>query len=242
MSKLNLIVNSTTHTLDVPESRTLAQLLRYDLGLTGTKIGCEEAECGICSVIVEGQTVDSCIYPAFKAQNGSIETIEGIAQNGDLHPLQDAFIEHGAVQCGFCTPGLLMTSAALLENNPQPSEDEIKVALKDTFCRCTGYSSVMRAIRSASQVMCGEPSLAVNEPAVDEPMNSISRSEKVQDVRERVTGRAKYTDDYVFEGMLFALTLRSKYPHARVLSIDTERAKAVPGVRAVLTAADVPGE
>lgn len=243
MSQLQLTVNSVSHQLDIPQSRTLAEVLRYDLGLTGTKIGCNEAECGICTVHVNGVPINSCIFPAFKAQGAEIRTIEGLAPAPDqLHPLQDAFIEHGAVQCGFCTPGLLMTSAALLENNPQPSEDQIKVALKDTFCRCTGYSSVMRAIRSASQVMCGEPSLAVNEPAVDEPMNSISRSEKVQDVRERVTGRAKYTDDYVFEGMLFALTLRSKYPHARVLSIDTERAKALPGVHAVLTAADVPGE
>ncbi|MFP4323443.1 MAG: (2Fe-2S)-binding protein, partial [Anaerolineales bacterium] len=137
MPELNLTINGTDYTRDVPASRTLAQFLRYDLGLTGTKIGCEEAECGICTVLVDGLPVDSCMYPAFKAQGRSITTIEGLA-NGNLHPVQQAFIDHGAVQCGFCTPGLIMTSAALLEENTDPSEKDIKIALKDTYCRCTG--------------------------------------------------------------------------------------------------------
>ena len=110
MTELTLIVNGTQHTLDVPQSRTLAEVLRYDLGLTGTKIGCAEAECGICTVHVDGVPTDSCIYPAFKAQGRSITTIEGLAQADQLHPLQSAFIDHGAVQCGFCTPGLIMRS------------------------------------------------------------------------------------------------------------------------------------
>src|SRR3990170_1155787 len=109
MPELTLTVNGLPHTLNVPESRTLAQVLRYDLGLTGTKIGCDEAECGICTVLVDGVPVDSCLYPAIKAQGASILTIEGLAQNGELRALQRAFVEHGAVQCGFCTPGLIMT-------------------------------------------------------------------------------------------------------------------------------------
>src|SRR5437588_473702 len=133
MTQLTLTINGTTHTLDVPESRTLAQVLRYDLGLTGTKIGCEEAECGICSVIVDGQTIDSCIYPAFKAQNATIQTIEGVANGSELHPLQKAFIEQGAVQCGFCTPGLIITAKRLLDTNQNPTDRDIKVALKDTY-------------------------------------------------------------------------------------------------------------
>jgi aerobic-type carbon monoxide dehydrogenase small subunit (CoxS/CutS family) len=152
LSKLTLTVNGTRHELDVPESRTLAYVLREDLGLTGTKIGCNEAECGICSVIVNGQAVDSCIYPAFKAQGAEIQTIEGLAQGDELHPLQRAFVEHGAVQCGFCTPGLIMTAKDLLDKNPRPTRHDIKVALKDTFCRCTGYVSVFNAIQAALHV------------------------------------------------------------------------------------------
>jgi selenium-dependent xanthine dehydrogenase len=247
MSELQLTVNGKNHTLDVPESRTLAQVLRYDLGFTGTKIGCEEAECGICTVHVNGVPVDSCIYPAFKAQGKAITTIEGLATvdaNGEehLHPLQQEFINHCAVQCGFCTPGLIMTSAALLENNPNPTDTDIKVALKDTYCRCTGYTSVMQAIKSAAAVKRGDKPLTINEPAVEEQTANISVSHKVQDIVDRVTGRAKYSDDLNFPGMLFARTLRSAHPHAIVTRIDTSKAKALPGVRAVLTAADIPGQ
>ncbi|MFO7322569.1 MAG: molybdopterin-dependent oxidoreductase [Chloroflexota bacterium] len=242
MSRLNLIVNGIEHELDIPESRTLAEVLRYDLRLTGTKIGCNEAECGICTVHVDGVPVNSCIFPAFKAQGRQVTTIEGLAEGEQLHPLQEAFIEHGAVQCGFCTPGLIMTAAALIRANPQPDDQDIKIALKDTYCRCTGYASVIQAIKSAASVVRGEGKLPVNEPLVEEPMTYISRSQPVPNVQDRVTGRAKYTDDYVFDGMLYARTLRSRYPHARVLRIDTSKAKALPGVRAVLTAEDIPGE
>ncbi|MBZ0299305.1 MAG: molybdopterin-dependent oxidoreductase [Anaerolineae bacterium] len=247
MSQLNLTVNGTAHTLNVPESRTLAEVLRYDLGFTGTKIGCEEAECGICTVHVDGVPVDSCIYPAFKADGKKISTIEGLATHDaegeeHLHPLQQEFINHCAVQCGFCTPGLIMTSAALLNENSNPSEQDIKIALKDTYCRCTGYTSVMQAIKSAGGILRGDGPLPVNEPAVDEPTANISRSLKVPDIVDRVTGRAKFSDDYTFPDMLFARTLRSAYPHAVVLHIDTSRAQALPGVRAVLTAEDIPGE
>lgn len=242
MSPIEITVNGHDYRMEVPESRTLAQFLRLDLGLTGTKIGCEEAECGICTVLVDGVPVDSCIYPAFRAQGRSVTTVEGLAHGEELHPIQSQFIRHGAVQCGFCTSGLMMTSAALIEENPDPSEQDIKVALKDTYCRCTGYTSVMDAIRSAARQQRGEAPLPVNEPAVDEPMDVISRSVPPQEVHEKVTGAAKFTDDYVFPGMLFARTLRSPHPHARILSISTEKAAALPGVQAVLTYRDVPGE
>lgn len=242
MSELQIMVNGTEHRLDVPQSRTLAEVLRYDLGLTGTKIGCEEAECGICTVHVNGIPVNSCIFPAFKAQGAHVLTIEGLARGEQLHPLQEAFIEHGAVQCGFCTAGLIMTGAALIDENPNPDDHDIKVALKDTYCRCTGYVSVINAIKSAAAVKRGEAKIPVNDPVVSEPMHTVSRSEKIQDSIERVTGRAKFTDDYVFPGMLFARTLRSRYPHARILRIDTSKAESLPGVQAVLTHKDVPGE
>ena len=242
MTVLTITVNQHDYQVDVPESRTLAHLLRYDLGLTGTKIGCEEAECGICTVLVDGVPVDSCIYPAFKAQGRQITTIEGLADGETLHPLQENFVNHGAVQCGFCTPGLIMNATALIDSNPDPSDDAIKSALKDSLCRCTGYSSVMQAIKSAARVKRGLPPLPVNDPVVDEPMDVISRSVPPQEVVEKVTGRAKFTDDYTFPGMLIGRTLRSPYPHAKVIGINTDAAKALPGVHAVLTAADVPGE
>ncbi len=242
MSQLEITVNGQAYTLDIPESRTLAQLLRYDLHLTGTKIGCEEAECGICSVLIDGTPVNSCIFPAFKAAGRSVVTIEGLAHGEDLHPLQSNFIAHGAVQCGFCTPGLIMTSAALLDEHPDPTDADIKHALKDTYCRCTGYTSVIRAIKSAAkQIQTGEP-LPVHDPHVSEPLDVISRSVPPQEVRAKVTGKALYTDDFTFPGMLYARTLRSPYPHAKILSINTEAAQAHPGVQAVLTHKDVPGE
>lgn len=242
MTELNITVNGKNYSLEVDESRTLAQFLRQDLGLTGTKIGCEEAECGICTVWVDGQSVDSCIYPVFKAEGSHITTIEGLAQGDELHPMQKNFIDHGAVQCGYCTPGLIMTSAALIEDNANPSEHDIKVALKDTLCRCTGYSSVIRAIQSAAAEKRGEGALPVQDPPVAEPLSVISKSVPPIEVREKVTGKAKYTDDYSFGGMLFARTLRSPYAHAKILSIDTSEAENLSGVHAVLTHKDIPGE
>ncbi|MGQ9849646.1 MAG: molybdopterin-dependent oxidoreductase [Aggregatilineaceae bacterium] len=242
MSKLLLTVNDTPYDLDVPESRTLAQVLRYDLGLTGTKIGCEEAECGLCTVLVDGTPVDSCLYPAFKAQGARITTIEGLARNGDLHPLQKAFVEHGAVQCGFCTPGLIMTAKALLDRNPNPTEHDIKVALKDTLCRCTGYVSVIRAIQSAARELRGEEPLPWPGVPTVPPLKAVGQPVPPQEIVDKVTGRAKFTDDYAFPGMLIGRTLRAAYPHARIRRIDTSKAKALPGVHAVLTHEDVPGQ
>jgi len=242
MSTLNLIVNGKKHTLDVPESRTLADVLRLDLGLIGTKIGCEEAECGICTVQVNGIPVNSCIYPAFKAQGADIITIEGLEQNGELHPVQKAFIEHGAVQCGFCTPGLIMTSKALLEENPRPTEHDVKVALKDTYCRCTGYTSVFNAIESAASDLRGEGAIPWGGVNTVPPLKAVGQPVPPQEIVDKVTGHAKFTDDYVFEGMLIGRTLRAAYPHARIKSINTSKAKALPGVVAVLTHEDIPGD
>lgn len=243
---LTLTLNGTPITREVFPSRTLAQFLRLDLSLTGTKIGCEEAECGICTVLVDGTPVNSCVYPAFKAQGKTVTTIEGLAEQTpageSLHPLQRNFINHGAVQCGFCTPGLIMTASALLEANATPTDDDIKHALKDTYCRCTGYSSVIQAIKSAACERRGQAPLPVNDPTVSEPMQVVSRSVPPQGVVGKVNGTAKFTDDFVFEGMLYARTLRSPHPHARIKAIRTAAAQALAGVRAVLTHADVPGE
>jgi selenium-dependent xanthine dehydrogenase len=242
MAPLKLTVNGQHHDLDVPESRMLSQVLRYDLGLTGTKIGCQEAECGSCTVLINGLPVDTCTFPALKAQGAEVVTIEGLAQDGELHPLQKAFIEHGAVQCGFCTPGLIMNAKALIDENPDPSEHDIKVALKDTLCRCTGYTSVINAIQSAASELRGEGAKSWEAAQTIPPLNAVGRPVAPQEVVDKVTGRAKFTDDVTFPGMLVGRTLRAAFPHARILKIDTSQAKALPGVCAVLTHEDVPGE
>ena len=258
MPELTLTVNGVQHTLDVPPHRFLAEVLRYDLGLTGTKIGCNEAECGACTVLVNGRSVDSCIYPAFKAQNATVLTIEGLgeqwrqahaavdaasAQGGDvLHPLQEAFIVHGATQCGFCTPGLIMQATTLLGENLDPSDDEIKHCLKDTYCRCTGYTAVLRAVRAAAEKMRTGQMSAPELPEVVAPLQQIGRPLPRPDAVDKVTGKAMYADDYHFDGMLYGATLRSAHPHARILAIDAREAQALPGVHAVLTYRDVPGD
>ena len=229
-------VNGRLVELDIAPSAFLADVLRGQLGLTGVKIGCNEAECGICTVLVDGVPVNSCIYPALKAHGASVETIEGLACNGQLHPLQQAFIDQGAVQCGFCTPGLIMTAKALLDANPQPDEEDIRHALKDTYCRCTGYVSVIAAIRQAAG-QNGHLELPDTRPA----LNVVGRPLPRPDAVAKVTGAAKYTDDYTFPNMLHACTLRANIPHARIVRIDVSKAEALPGVAAVLTHKDVPG-
>lgn len=241
MPNLRLQINGEWKSADVAPGAFLVDVLRETFGLTGTKVGCNEAECGICTVLVDGVPINSCIYPALKANGARVETVEGLAQDGRLHPLQQAFIEHGAVQCGFCTPGLLMTAKALLAQHPSPSEDDIRHALKDTYCRCTGYVSVINAIRDAAAKLRGEPGVAPSLPNTKAPLKAIGQPLPRPDAVAKVTGAAKYTDDYVFPNMLHAATLRAGVPHARIVRIDTQRAKALPGVVAVLTHADVPG-
>src|SRR5579859_5835311 len=243
MAILTLTVNGSEVSLDIAEQRTLAEFLRYDLNLTGTKIGCNEAECGICTVLVDGVPINSCVYPALRAQGREVLTVEGLEHDGQLDPLQEAFIAHGAVQCGFCTPGLIMTARALLDGNDHPSDGDVKHALKDTYCRCTGYQSVMRAIQSAASARRGEGHIAPAIPATDHAdLNVVGQSLPSQEARAKVTGKALFTDDYNFPGMLYARTLRAAYPHARILAIRTARAAALPGVHAVLTYKDVPGQ
>ena len=148
--QLKMNLNGEDVQVEVEVSATLAYVLREHLGLTGTKIGCEEGECGACTVLVDGQAVNSCIYPAMKAAGRRILTVEGLVHNGELHPLQRAFIEQGAVQCGYCTPGLLLSAVALLEWNPHPSQEAIRRAISGNLCRCTGYLQIIRAIQAVS--------------------------------------------------------------------------------------------
>ena len=243
---LTFTVNGKKYTLAPLPGETLAALLRDRLFLTGTKIGCNEAECGSCTVLVDGEPILSCNYPAERAEGKNIVTVEGLASSDNgklvLHPLQEAFIVHGAVQCGFCIPGQIMTAYALLQKKPDPSREDIRTALKDTLCRCAGYPSIENAIQAAAVAMrTGE---AIKPPKLADSANQyrlIGHSQVRPDGVEKVTGKAVYTDDLVFDGMLFAAVKRSGVPHAIVRSIDIKRAQAAPGVVAVLTAQDIPG-
>lgn len=148
---LRMTVNGQVVEVPVSATDTLATVLRENLGLTGTKIGCEEGECGACTVLVDGLAVNSCLYLAMKAHGRTIRTVEGLARNGQLNPLQQAFIDHGAVQCGYCTPGMLLSAVALLEQNPHPTDDEIRRAISGNLCRCTGYIKIIDAIRAVAE-------------------------------------------------------------------------------------------
>jgi len=151
MYPLTMTLNGQKVTVEIEPSELLAYVLRDRLGLTGTKIGCDEGECGACTVILDGQAVNSCLLPAMKADGCEVVTVEGLAQGGELDPLQRAFIDRGAVQCGYCTPGLLMSARALLDENPHPSEQEIKDAIAGNLCRCTGYFQIVEAIKEAAR-------------------------------------------------------------------------------------------
>jgi aerobic-type carbon monoxide dehydrogenase small subunit (CoxS/CutS family) len=148
---LTMIVNGEAVSVEVEADELLVDVLRDRLGLTGTKIGCNEGECGACTVIMEGQAVLSCLIPALRAQGQKIVTIEGLGSGDRLHPLQEAFVEHGAVQCGYCIPGFILAAKALLDRHPHPSRDEIKEAVAGNLCRCTGYVKILEAIEAVAR-------------------------------------------------------------------------------------------
>jgi carbon-monoxide dehydrogenase small subunit len=148
---VTLQVNETGYAVEIEGDRTLLSVLRGELGLTGSKEGCDDSECGACMVLVDGQPVNSCSYLALQAEGRAVTTIEGLAEGTTLHPLQKAFLDHGGVQCGFCTPGMLISATALLAANPDPTDDEIRAGLSGNLCRCTGYVGIVAAVHSAAK-------------------------------------------------------------------------------------------
>jgi aerobic carbon-monoxide dehydrogenase small subunit len=146
--KLQISVNKIKHKISVEHNKTLIEVLREDLDLTGTKFGCGAGECGACTVLMDGRPISSCLVMAAAADGKEITTIEGVSQNGELHPMQKAFIEQGAVECGYCTPGMILSGLALLSENPEPSESEIKHYFRGNLCRCTGYEKIVKAVKS----------------------------------------------------------------------------------------------
>ena len=148
--EVSMTVNGTTYTNDVEPPTLLVHYLRENLRLTGTHVGCDTSSCGACTIVVNGETVKSCTLLAVQCEGAEIKTIEGMATNGKLHPIQESFREKHGLQCGFCTPGMIMSSWQLLERNPNPSEDEIRHALEGNFCRCTGYHNIVNAVQDAA--------------------------------------------------------------------------------------------
>jgi aerobic-type carbon monoxide dehydrogenase small subunit (CoxS/CutS family) len=148
--RISVEVNGTTYERDVEARRLLIHFIRDDLDLTGSHIGCDTGNCGACSVILDGELVKSCMVLAVQADRSSIRTVEGLAEGGELSPLQQAFSAHHALQCGFCTPGMLMSATSLLEHNAQPTDDEIRKSLQGNICRCTGYWNIIKAVKAAS--------------------------------------------------------------------------------------------
>jgi putative selenate reductase molybdopterin-binding subunit len=220
---MTLSVNGKRHAARPRPGQCLRTFLR-ELGLFGVKKGCDAGDCGACTVLVDGEPVHSCIFPAYRAENRSVTTIEGLAANGEPHPMQQAFLQAQGYQCGFCTPGMIMTAASLNQSQRQ----DLAWALKGNICRCTGYGAIEDAIRGVRQVeeaeagsACGRSVAAPAGPAV-------------------VSGIAKYTLDIAPPGLLHLKLLRSPHAHARIKSIRNDAALLVPGVRAVLTWEDAP--
>jgi carbon-monoxide dehydrogenase small subunit len=153
MSRHNIVlsVNGKHTSLEVESDRSLLDVIREDLKLTGTKRGCDNGDCGACTVLLNGKPVNSCLVLAVQADGQDVSTIEGVALDDELHPIQEAFVEHGAVQCGFCTPAMIMTAKVLIEETPQPTREEIKKAISGTLCRCTGYAQIIDAIQSCGR-------------------------------------------------------------------------------------------
>ncbi len=151
MTKIALTVNGSRHEADVEPRQLLAYFLRNELGLTGTNVGCDTSSCGACTVLLDGESVKSCTVFAVQADGSEVTTVEGIARSGEVHPVQQAFHEAHALQCGYCTPGFVMATISLLQENPNPSEEEIRLGLEGNLCRCTGYHNIVRAVQAAAR-------------------------------------------------------------------------------------------
>jgi aldehyde oxidoreductase len=239
--EVRFILNGEEIIARVPSQMTLLRFLRDQMGLMGAKDGCSTGHCGTCTVIIDDKATRACLVKMAKIDQARVDTIEGLAKEGMLHPLQQAFIEKGAVQCGFCTPGILMTAKSLLDTNPHPTRGEIKKALTQNhnLCRCTGYIKIFEAIELAADRMAEGRWQSNQAPAYD-PAAGYPLIPEI--ARDMVTGKNQFSDDIVMEGMLHGKILWSAHPHANILSIDTKEAETMEGVVAVITAKDIPGK
>ena len=222
-------------TVTVEKNQKLMRYLRDTLRLTSVKDGCSEGACGTCTILIDGKAVKCCVQQTDRMEGKTILTVEGLS-DFEKEVYTYAFGEAGAVQCGFCIPGMVMCAKALLDVNPSPTKEEIAYALRNNICRCTGYVKIIQAVELAAQILRkGEIPASTEEWKVGGRVHRL-------DVREKVLGYGEYTDDIYMDGMLHASAVRTKHPRARVLAIHTEAAKALPGVVGVFTADDIPGD
>ena len=234
---ISFFVNGTSVRVGLPAATPLLDVLRKELGLTGTKQGCDhEGECGVCTVLLDGKSVRSCLTPVSKAAGRHVVTVEGLGKPEKLHPLQQAFVDTGAVQCGYCTPGMLVAAKGLLDQNPNPTHEQIVEALEGNLCRCTGYKRILMAVELAAAQLRGEKATFENKYPV------VGREYRRSDAIGKVTGQTKYAEDMLMPGMLYGKVLRSPHHHARLVSLDVQPAQALPGVIRVIIAQDIPGE
>lgn len=234
-TSVSFVLNGKEVVVETRPNRRLVDVLREDLRLTGTKEGCGTGHCGACAVILDGTVIDSCLTRVSKVKGRRVTTIEGIGSPEGLHPLQQAFIDNLAVQCGFCTPGIIVAAKALLDRNPNPTPGEVKDALEKNLCRCTGYVKIFEAVMQGAAIMRGEATPCSSTGT------GIGHSVPRLGDLEKVSAKAQYAADLHMEGMLHAAILRSPHPHALIRSIDTSKALSLAGVECVLTAKDIPG-
>ena len=238
MQEINFVLNGIPRRLVVDPQKNLLKVIREDLKLTGTKEGCSAGHCGTCAVLVDGEVVLSCRYPVVRAQGKEVMTIEGIGTLQNPHPIQLAFAKMGAIQCGYCTPGMIIRAKSLLDGNPRPKRDEIKKALQPHICRCTGYQKIFEAVELAASYFRKETKSIKLKL---EGKNTIGKPVTRIDALEKATGTTFYAADLAVEGCAHIKVLRSPHHHAKIINIDTKEAEAIPGVLAVLTAKDVKG-
>ena len=235
MQTFTITVNGITR--ETTENKKLIRYLRDDLRLTSVKDGCSEGACGTCTLLMDGKSVRACVLTTEKADGHSFLTVEGLSEK-EREAFVYAFGTSGAVQCGFCTPGMVLSGKLLLDTNPNPTEEEVKKAIRPNLCRCTGYKKIIEGILLTGKILRGE---AAVETAHERSNDfGVGAGAFRDDVRDKVTGKGIYPDDYYTEGMLHASAVRSEYPRARILDIDCSEALALPGVVTVLTAQDVP--
>ncbi|MFP4375142.1 MAG: molybdopterin-dependent oxidoreductase, partial [Spirochaetaceae bacterium] len=241
-SSVAFTVNGEQHRVDAARGVRLLGYLRDELGLVGTRNGCGVGQCGSCSVLIDGTVKRACTTRLSDLDGAKVLTIEGMEHDGGLHPIQQAFVDEGAVQCGFCTPGMIMAARGLLEHDPDPDEDAVRSALDPNICRCTGYASIVRAVRRAAEIMRGDDvGAAPAAGAAGAAGPAVGTSVERVDARAKVRGSRVFAADYSADGMIYGALTLSEQDHARVLSVDTAAAEATEGVVRVLTAADIPG-
>lgn len=224
MPEVRLIINGEKRSLIVDNNETLLDTLRERLHLIGSKCGCDAGDCGACTILLDGQPVNSCLTLTVEATDTEITTIEGIDS-----PIQERFVAHGSFQCGYCAPGAVVSSAALLEKSAHPTDEEIETTLSGHICRCTGYVRIIKALRDEAEDTTTDPRFDV-----------VGKPKPRKDIWDKITGKARYTADFHLPGMVHGALVTSPHPHARVISVDTSEALATEDVLLALTSADTP--